>query len=697
MAELVSTYSPSAPNPSGGLIQSPEISEKGVPTQKSIKDIKMAREVIQTVIQANRNRQIVNSRILAKYNAERPYDSKQLESEGLGWKQNFTTKPLPQMIEKVSPRFCEAVNGLKYLTNSSLSDKWENDTEKTEHFRSVITKTIRGRKGWKTLVEDIGFDNALFGHTVVAWLDEFTWMPRHFKQEECFLPDGVKQTTSYAQIAVLKEIYLPHELFKCIEDREAAKVVGWNIEETIKAINEASPAGLREQLAYGGTTETWYQNAQRELTVGSSYIAGSSVIAVYSLLAREVTGKVSHYRMAGVQMTELFSKDDRFDSMDDCLAFFAFQKGNGTMHGSKGIGRDIYELAGMIDRTRNEVVDRSILSGKTIIQGDIKSINRFKMHVIGAMAIIPDSWRVLENKIESNIEPFLKLDAYFQLLVDQLIGSTSPRTFGGERTTKAEVDLFAAREEEGKDVRISRFLEQFVDMVGTMQRRICDPATLDEDAKEAQKELLEKMTNAEIEELAAQPVAGTVRDLTPLQRQMMVAIAQEKKGNPLYNQRKLEVEDLTARIGAEFANKVLLPENDPTETAEQHRFQQMESALLALGQPVPVSPRDNHLMHLEVVVPMAEQMAGALMQGQTHTGAFEAVIGHITEHFARAQEQGVPEEKLKPVAELIKKAGPALAQLKQLDQQAANVAQASQQHDAESQSILDGSPTPPPQ
>jgi hypothetical protein len=698
MADTIAAQS-NFSNPTGGLIQSPEINAKGTPTQKSIKDVGMAKEVVLTVIQANRNRQIVNSRILAKYNAERPYDSKQLESEGLGWKQNFTTKPLPLMIEKVGPRFSESVNGLKYLTNSKLSDKWENGTEKTEKFREIITKVIRARKGWRTLVEDIAFDNALFGHTVVAWLDEYTWFPKHFKQEECFLPDGIKQTTTYAQVAVLKEVYLPHELYDCIKDKETAEAVGWNTKNTIEQINKASPAGLREQLSNGGTIETWYQNAQRELTVGSSYIAGSSVIPVYTLLVREVTGKVSHYRLAGPEMAEVFSKDDRFESMDSCLAFFAFQKGNSTMHGSKGIGRDIYELAGMIDRTRNEIVDRSILSGKTLIQGDVKQIHRFKMNVIGAMIIIPNNWNVLENKIDGDIEPFLKLDAYFQLLVDQLIGSTSPRTFGGERTTKAEVDLFAAREEEGKDVRISRFLEQFVEMVATMQTRICDPDSVEEDAKAAQEELKKYMSAEEIKELAEFPVAGTVKDLTPLERQMMVAIAQEKRGNPLYNQRALEVQDLTARVGADLVKKILLPDNDPTESAEQHRFQQIESALLALGQPVPVSPRDNHLMHLEVIVPTAEQMGAALMQGSTNTQAFEAVMAHINEHFTRAQQSGIPLDNpiMKEVAALVKKAGPALAQLKQLDEHAKQVAQASQIHDQESQQIIDqGAPGAPP-
>lgn len=669
----------------GGLIQSPELDSSGKPTQRSIRDADMAREIVRTVIQANRTANIVNARILAKYNAERPYDAAKLEQEGLAWKQNFTTKPLPSMIEKVAPRFVEAIQGVKYLTNSTLSDRWENSVAKTEKFRDVITKTIRGRKGWKTLVEDIAFDNSLFGHTVVAWLDEFSWFPTHFKQDENFMTDGCKQTVSFAQVVVLKETYLPHELFEKIKDSDTAETLGWNVKATRDQINQASPAQIRDRLNVGGTMETWYQNAQRELVLGTSYMAGASVIVVYSLLVREVTGKISHYRLAGTELAEVFTKEDRFDSTEDCLAFFAYQKGNGTMRGSKGVGRDIYELAGMLDRNRNEIVDRSILSGKTFVQGDPKRIHTFKMSVIGSTVVIPNGWQVLDQKIDGNVEPFLKLDAYFSMLVDQLVGSTSPpaQLLQGERKSPDLVNLFASREEEARDTKISRFLEQFTDMVATMQKRICDPETVEDDAKSAQAELLRMMSPEELSELCKQPVAETIRDLTPIQRQMVVAVAAEKKGHPLYNQRQLEVEDLTARLGTDFANRVLLAENDPTIEAEQTRQQQMEMALLTLGQPVPVSPRDNHLIHLGVIMPGAEQMAQHLMDGKTDTNAFEAVLAHITEHFNQALSHGVPKEKLQPVADLVKQAGPALAKLKELDAQAEQLAAQSQLHDAD--------------
>lgn len=175
-----------------GLIQPPDVSESGTPRQHSVRDVSQAREIVKTVIAANKTRQVVNSRVIAKVNSEKPYDQKRLESEGLGWKQNFSTKVLAQIVEKVFPRFVQAVESLKYFTNSSLADKWENSTEKTEKFRRIITDVIRERRGWKTLLEDIAFENSLFGHCIVGWLDEFSWFPKAFKQDEAFVSDGTK-------------------------------------------------------------------------------------------------------------------------------------------------------------------------------------------------------------------------------------------------------------------------------------------------------------------------------------------------------------------------------------------------------------------------------------------------------------------------------------------------------------------------
>lgn len=629
-----------------GVVSSPQLSESGKPKNRSIRDKFQAKSIITKMEIANRDRNLKNARIMAKYNSERPYTQQSLEQEGLGWKSNFTSKPLPMLIDKVAPRFMQAIDGVKYLTNSALPESIPGAAVKTEAFRREITSTVRGRPGWRNLISELGQENSLFGYASLAWLDEFHWFPKFFRQDMFFVPTGTKQLPNNAQVVVLKETALLHELAALIKDRKAAEIRGWDIEATTKSINSAMPENRRSNQT---NPERAYEDMIRESVVGTSYEDGARVVTLWHLLATEITGKVSHYIFDACDFSELFSSEDQFETMADGVAFFSFQQGNGTMHGSKGIGREIYAMAGILDRARNEVVDRLNLSGKLIIQGDEKQLKRFKMSVVGNAILIGQVYNVVERKFEGDVKPFLELDAFLTQLLDQMAGATTPKVFEGERVTKAQVDLFASREEENRDAIIGRFLNQFADMMTTMQRRLCDPKTADKDAKDMQKRLLEIMSKEELKMLAEKPVAETVKDYTDLERQQVVIAAQEAQGNPLYNQRELQRRKLTAQISEEFADAVLLPEEDPTVLAEQTRLQMLELQLIVgQGTQVPVSPRDNHLIHLGVIMPVMEQVAQAATKDAHAVETLQALLKHAEVHYQTAEQAGADKEVLAP-------------------------------------------------
>lgn len=691
-------YAPEPDNqsPYGGAISSPDLSDSTLkPKNRAIRDAKQAQNIITSLEFANKERNLKNARIMEKYNSERPYTQQQLESEGLGWKSNFTSKPLPMLIDKVAPRFTQAIDGVKYITNSALPDDVEGAAEKTDAFRREITCTARARAGWREFMSEIGQENALFGYTAAAWLDEFSWFPKFFRQDQFFIPTGTKQSPSGSQIVALRETFLLHELFSLISDKEAAETRGWNIEETVKAINDAMPDDRRSrQTDYLRV----YQDMIRESVVGTSYENGARVVVVWHLLATEIDGKISHYIFNNTDFKELFSSEDQYDSMMDAVAFFSFQQGNGTMHGSKGIGREIYAMAGILDRSRNEVVDRLNLAGKLIIQGDEKQLRRFKMSIVGNTILIGEAFTVVEHKIDAAVEPFLTLDNFLTQLLDQMAGSTTPKVFEGERVTKAQVDLFASREEETRDSIIGRFLNQFATMITTMQKRMCDPHTSDKDAREMQKRLLEIMTREELTQLSNQVVAETVKDYTDVERQQVVLVAQEARGNPLYNAKEIERRKVTALINEEFADAVLLPDNDPTVEAEQTRLQQLEM-LLIVGQAaaVPVSPRDNHEIHLKVLQPAMEATAQEAVSDPKALEVLSALLAHAEAHFQAAEAQGVPKDQLSEIGTMLNKLRSVINDLHANAAQAQQVDQATAARQAQIGNAAAAIPAPPTQ
>lgn len=584
-------------------INSPELSPVTLkPKQRAISDVDHVFRVIDNLQQARRYQNEKNGRIQGKLNSERPYDDEALRAEGLGYKSNFSTKPMSTAISKVASRLTKAIQSAKYLTSSELPDSIPDAKQKTELFRLEITNCIRRWPGWFTFVNDVAAEDSTFGWTTAAWFDKTTWHPEHFRQDRAFLPDATKQGENSVQFGCFLQYIFPNALVEFIRDREAAEAAGWDIDATVESINNARPPTIPSPQSAPYTTFRSYEDAIRESSATLSLVNGAKQVMLWHVLATEIDGKVSYYIADGYSKKLLFKGPDRFEDIKDALALISYEQANGTLMGSKGIGREVYELANIIDRARNEAVDRLQMSGKIIVACEENMIDRFKLSVIGNVMIIPKGYELQQNKIESDAEAFIGLDQFLTSIIDGIAGSVSPKQYDRDRVTKAEVDINAAREEEKRDDVTTRFVQIFGNsFIGTMQRRICSDECTEPDAKAVRDKLLNFMPQEELDMLANQPALQTIEDFTQNDAQRLVMFADAKRQDPLYNQYELQRKATAAAFSAELADAVLLPQNDPTETAEQTRLQIFENESMEKGHEVPVSPRDNHQIHIPIL------------------------------------------------------------------------------------------------
>jgi hypothetical protein len=641
----------------------PRISDEGKVVRRSIQTIQQAGDVIKRLIQENRERNTKNARIMAAYNAEQPVSPALLRSEGLSWKSNFSTKPLPVLIDKASSRFPKSIHSARYLTSASLPDSYPDARIKTEKFRRVFTETVRANPLWKNFVAELAQENTMFGYAAAMWLDEEGWMPSFFRQDAFFIPVGTKQSAASCPLIVLVKDNPIHEAAEKLEEASSAEDKRWDLPNLVNAINSAMPEQLRSQSS---DYLRVYEDLIRGVSLGTSY-TGAEVVRFYHLLATEPTGRVTHiicdrdYRL-------LFYHPERFAKMTHASAFLSHQQADGTMHGSKGLGREVYNIARALDRSRNEVIDRLQLAGKLVIQCDPRKLNQFRMHVHGNAIMIEEGFEVLERKIDPAVEPFFTLDTYLTGLLDQIGGSTSPKQLSGDRVTAAQVDFMAGREDERADTFQERWLFQFMDIDTEIQRRLCLPDSRDKDAIEFRRKLIEeeRFSDREVDYFGTVPAIGVVRELTEVERQNIITVCTAARGNPQYNAHEVEKQYVTALLDADTAEQMLLPQDDPTETAEQSRLQMMENSLLTDGQMIPVSARDNHLVHLEVLAPALQPVAEEAMKSPQAEPILEAYVTHMAAHVNTAKQQGAAPEQLAPYEAAVKQAAAALQQLKQL-------------------------------
>lgn len=609
-----------------------------------------------------RDRNIKNARIQEKYNAERPYDPGRLASDGLSWKANFTTKPLGTLIDKVVPRFTTAVRNMRYLTASALPERYPDAAKKTELFRTEVTKTVRQHEDWDELMSNVAQENALFGFAALGWLDTTSWFPSFYRQDHFLVPQGTKHTARSAQVVALKESYLIHQMFDLISNRDAAKIAGWDVNNVVEAINSATPDDRRSQQS---DPERMYADLSRESNVINSFF-GAKTVEVWHVLIAEVDGFITHVAFDAKSDKQLFWKSKQFPSMSDAAAFFSFQHGNGKLQGSKGIGRELYNMAGILDKSRNEVVDRLQLSGKLVLTCEERDIKRFRMSVVGNAILIASGYAVQQQKIDGGVEPFFALDRFLTEILDQVAGSTSPKLQEGERVTKAAVELNAAREEERRDAVIERFLTQFARLMSTIQRRLCSEGAIDSAAKNLQEVLLKHMTREELNYLSQQPAVAAIQDYSENERQRIIMVAQEARGNPLYNQYELERRSLEAKVSPDFAKGVLLAQNDPTESNENARQQKMEMLLLEEGQECEVSPRDNHLVHLQILQEVGAPLIQQAVDNPTAVPLLHSLAAHATQHLLMVEQAGMKEESA-PYRQWLQELGKALQKLEQVE------------------------------
>ena len=658
-------------------INSPDLSVKTLkPRQRAISDKDHIFRVIDNLQQARRFQNEKNGRIQAKMNSERPYEDSSLQAEGLGYKSNFSTKPMSTTIGKVSSRLTKAIQEAKYLTASALPDSIPDAKMKTELFRSEITNCIRRWPGWFCFLNDAASENSTFGWTSVTWFDKSTWHPEHFRQDRAFFPDATKQGENSVQFAAFLQYVFPHELVKFIEDRESAVAAGWNIDNTVGTINNARPPTIPTPQAAPFTDFRRYEDAIRESSATLSLLNGAKQCMLWHVVVTEIDGKISYYVGDGQSRKVLFEGEDRFENIADALALLSFEQGNGTLMGSKGVGREIYEIANVLDRARNETVDRLQMAGKVWVQGDESQLDRLKLTVLGNVAFIPSGFNVVQTKLDTSIKEFVELDQLLTGLLDQIAGSVSPQKFEGDRVTKAAVDLFAERDEEKRDDVTTRFVQLFANnVVGTIQRRICSDECTDKDAKEVREKLLLYMPKEEMMMLANQPALQTLEDYTQSDAQRLMLFAQEKRNDPLYDHAKLEYRATAAAFTTEFAEDVLLPQNDPTDIAENVSKQLLENIAMKSGVGMPVSPRDNHQVHINILkVDLTPIAAAAAKLDPKAYAIAEKFVLHWEAHLQHLLEGGTDKAQLAPEVAELKKVAAQMGQIK------AQIQHAAQQH-----------------
>jgi hypothetical protein len=478
-----------------GAFNPPDIGKGKRPKNKPIESALQAYQIYLRFKKQNRVRVNRNKLIADKYNGEPPYDPRDLDEQAQGWRSNVSTLFLSSLVDRVTPRFTQAVHDVKYLTASELPDTYDDYVNKSEQFQEKTTRLLRQWPEWTDFVQRLAGENVLNGYTAAVNMDEHNWRPRTYRQEDMYFDEQTRQVTDRMECFCVDVDYFIHELVDLLNEPETSEKAGYNIDNLKRAIDFAMPP--REDLP---SDPRQLSDMAREGSLYFSWHKASKMIQTVHVFVHDYDGGgVDHWwvnrwgAMLGRPVAsdsmevdeggglELFYGEKVVAKMEDVITLFTFQAGNDRLFGSKGLGRLLVNISIAVERARNLYFDQQYLAGLLIGTAEEKDIPFLQPRVLSPFLIIPKGFELMAQQLQFNPETFLQLDNKLSAVAEIIAGAFIPEQIqanGQSTQTATEATIDATREEEIRQGILNRWWNQFTRMVSQIQRRVYSPINI---------------------------------------------------------------------------------------------------------------------------------------------------------------------------------------------------------------------------
>jgi hypothetical protein len=691
-------------NPTSSEIDT--VNKDTLQVRRTFKDAAGAWSAYRRLKQQNVERNKKNQLIQRKLNNETPYKPKYLESMGQDWRSNRPTGFLSTMVSRIQPPFRSVIEQATYLTYASYPIESVDAEHKTKVFREEITKTIRSWRGWDDLIAQTTHENTTFGFCGWVWDDLRDWKPEFMRQDYTFFSIETPQEAGQTPIFGRKRRYQICDLLPVLESPQLSAAAGWHINNLVKAINNAIPAG---RTLDSDDDARRYEDWIREGSYGASYENDAKYVELGEIFVREPNGKVSRFLFDDKSGDEICTQLDRFNGMAECLAIFAVEVGSGSLMSSRGAGRDLYNTHVAVDKARNLVVDNVYLKGMLLLRkGPNAKPGVPPLTVMHPVAYVSEGYEVIPTQLPADVDDFLRLDQFISGLAEIQIGTFLPGEPLGEKQgkrTASEVNRVAAIENQLREGILMRWSKQVSRGVERIQRGICHPehvkaaadlkGLLDAarqqgvaEAVWARREVVDSFDRSYMELprfmvpfevpphlneeaiacclnmmernvpasdillMAYSSAVELMPDTTAQDAQLLDLTIQRYAGNPNVNQDELMKLDISRKLGEEIANTLILPKDQVEALAiEATRQQVIELQSIMAGQDVPVSPRDNDMVHIQTMAQKLLPLISNAPQGSLTPELVQPLtqaIKHFAGHLQQAEAKGTPSKMLAP-------------------------------------------------
>lgn len=595
-------------------INSPEFSESGKNEIKSISSASQALQIAVKLANNDRDRDIRRARVLGAFNGESPYSQSDLVNKAQAYRYNVSFGFMEGVIGRAIVPYNDLSINIADLTEIEANLPDEKKVIVHGEFAKIMDKWGK----WPKFISRLNQDLVLNGYNTAIFPSDYDPFPIFVQQKNGFVDEAVPNDVNDLEVFVWRKSYMLHELYLKISEPDIAEKAGWNVDNVRYALETAMP----EDPTRTGTTMSGQWTAIESAIRGASLfnsMVGAKMVNTFHVFAAELDGKVSHWicldngnydtsdvsRFGG---PELFKKEERFDSMRDFLVYFDLETGDGTWHGSKGVGQRVYNTHAANDKMINSAMDTTFTAGLVMMQpGDQLQQEAMQLTVVGPFAVIPNGIVIQPEQLPNVAPTFFQMQALLAGTSEQRVGDIVPTNqaliSNQAQQTATEAKIRAGRQALISKGNLKRYVDPLSQVISIIVRRLLKKESPNPYAKEFQGELKRKgLTDDDLKEIRGARNTGKIEDIlgdTATNTQIIFA---EFRGDPEVDQYDLKHRRIASVLDADAADELLISDKDQTKQIESARQQEIEITTIVSGLNVPVSPRDNHEIHLQTVL-----------------------------------------------------------------------------------------------
>lgn len=631
------------------------IGDDNKPPKMRLDDPVKAREIVTLLIEADKDRNRIDTKIKGMLDGNPPYARSKLKSQGQNWRFNVNWLEGKGITSGALAPYYDLFSGAPHYMEV-FTDYGQSEDDKTAWSRIIteeMTLILKKWKGFNYNINAMLHDFITYGKAFVFFNDDRDFRFRHISKFRVKVPDGQNANTEDLQILVVQERMTVDRLWGYIKDIKASVDAGWDREAVLDAIKNATP-----EIA-SNVRNTDYQYYQQKLKDHDLYegIRCETVQAAH-IYVLEFDGSVTHLII--VERTDfqtktppdketdtrerfLFKKRGRYKNYNELFAPFFLEVLDGSWHGAAGLGKDIYAPMEAKNRLRNTELDLAFIRSSIVLRAtSANAMENAQLIQLGVISVVPVDFEVQQSTVLGDVDGLIKVNRDVDEMIQNNTGvykTQMQRPEGNPRTAK-EVSLQYMTQAMLGNSSVNRFYDQLDDLYAEVYRRLSEvELPFDNNARDLVSEFRKRCEDRNVppEALRHTKIVNAYRNIgngSPFMRQQNISgIAPIMARMPEGGQRNFAM-DWTAAFSNQTYVERYFPKNElqnlPT---DEQAWAMLENAAMKEGAPVAWTPSQNNMIHAQVHIQSGSQAAASLQQGADPATVL-AYLDEIGQHTA---------------------------------------------------------------